>query len=34
VGQIIAWTMTITGKGNVNETYDPTRVPYIKGLIG
>lgn len=32
VGQIIAWTMKVNGNGNVNETYDPTKVPYIKGL--
>jgi hypothetical protein len=33
VGQIIAWTMTVNGNGNVNEMYDPSKVPYIKGLI-
>jgi hypothetical protein len=32
VGQIIAWTLTINGNGNVTETYDPTAVPYLKGL--
>jgi len=33
VGQIVAWTLTINGNGNVNETYDPTAVPYMKGLV-
>jgi Flp pilus assembly protein TadG len=33
VGQIVAWTLTITGNGNVNETFDPTALPYMKGLI-
>lgn len=32
VGQIVAWTMLINGNGNVNETFDPTKVPYMKGL--
>jgi hypothetical protein len=32
VGQIIAWTLKVNGNGNVNETYDPSKVPYIKGL--
>jgi len=33
VGQIVAWTLTINGNGNVNETYDPSNLPYMKGLI-
>jgi Flp pilus assembly protein TadG len=33
VGQIIAWTLTINGNGNVNETYNPSAGPYMKGLI-
>jgi hypothetical protein len=33
VGQVIAWTVTFNGNGNVNETYDPTGAPYLKGLI-
>src|SRR5207245_1469701 len=33
VGQIVAWTMKINGNGAVNETFDPTRIPIIKGLI-
>ena len=33
VGQVVAWTLLINGNGNVNETYDPSKVPYIKGLI-
>jgi Flp pilus assembly protein TadG len=32
VGQIVAWTVLINGNGNVNETFDPTKVPYMKGL--
>jgi len=33
VGQIVAWTIKINGVGNVNETFDPTKIPVIKGLI-
>jgi hypothetical protein len=33
VGQIIAWTLAVTGTTNVNEVYDPTARPYLKGLI-
>ena len=33
VGQIVAWTLTLNGNGNLNETYSPTAVPYMKGLI-
>ena len=32
VGQIVAWTLTINGNGNVNETYNPNYLPYMKGL--
>ncbi len=32
VGQIVAWTMKINGVGAVNETFDPTKIPVIKGL--
>jgi len=32
VGQIVAWTLTVNGNGNVNETFDPTKLPYMKGL--
>ena len=32
VGQVVAWTLLINGNGNVNETFDPTNLPYIKGL--
>jgi hypothetical protein len=32
VGQIVAWTLTINGNGNVNETFDPSKLPYMKGL--
>lgn len=33
VGQIIAWTLSIQGNGIVTETYDPTYLPYFRGLI-
>jgi Flp pilus assembly protein TadG len=33
VGQIVAWTLLINGNGSVNETFDPTKLPYMKGLI-
>ncbi len=33
VGQIVAWTIKINGVGAVNETFDPTKIPVIKGLI-
>ncbi|HEY9287121.1 MAG TPA: pilus assembly protein TadG-related protein [Candidatus Dormibacteraeota bacterium] len=33
VGQIVAWTLTLNGSGNLNETYSPSAVPYMKGLI-
>jgi Flp pilus assembly protein TadG len=32
VGQVVAWTLLINGNGNVNETFDPASVPYMKGL--
>ena len=32
VGQIVAWTLQINGTGTVNVTFDPTHLPYIKGL--
>jgi Flp pilus assembly protein TadG len=32
VGQIVAWTLLINGNGNVNETFNPASVPYMKGL--
>jgi hypothetical protein len=32
VGQVVAWTLLINGNGNVNETFDPNSVPYMKGL--
>ncbi|MDQ6885634.1 MAG: pilus assembly protein TadG-related protein [Candidatus Dormibacteraeota bacterium] len=33
LGQVIAWTLVLNGNGNVNEAFDPTRLPYVKGLI-
>jgi hypothetical protein len=33
VGQVVAWTLLINGNGNVNETFDPTKLPYMKGLV-
>ena len=32
VGQIVAWSLTVNGNGNVNETFDPSKLPYMKGL--
>src|SRR5438132_1285408 len=32
VGQVVAWTLLINGNGTVNETFDPTKLPYMKGL--
>ncbi len=32
VGQIVAWTLTINGNGDVKETYNPSSLPYLKGL--
>jgi len=28
----VAWTLTVNGNGNVNETFDPSALPYMKGL--
>jgi len=33
VGQLICWTLIVGGNGNVNESYDPTYLPYFRGLI-
>jgi putative Flp pilus-assembly TadE/G-like protein len=33
VGQIIAWTANFNGNGTVTETYDPSGLPFVKGLI-
>ncbi len=33
VGQIVAWTLVLNGGGAINELYDPSSLPYIKGLI-
>ena len=32
VGQVVAWTLLINGNGNVNETFNPNALPYMKGL--
>jgi hypothetical protein len=32
VGQVVAWTLQVNGSGTVNVTFDPTKVPYTKGL--
>ncbi len=32
LGQVIAWTLVLSGSGAVNELYSPSQVPYIKGL--
>lgn len=33
VGQVAAWTLTCSGNSAVNEAYDPTYLPYFRGLI-
>ncbi len=33
LGQIVAWTLTLPGSGSIAVTYNPNRVPYMKGLI-
>jgi Flp pilus assembly protein TadG len=33
VGQVVAWTLVINGNGTVNETFDPAKLPYMKGLV-
>lgn len=33
VGQIIAWTLGLNGGGAINELYNPSQLPYLKGLI-
>jgi len=33
VGQIVAWTLGLNGGGAINELYNPTQLPYLKGLI-
>ncbi len=33
VGQIVAWTAQICGNGTVDEHYNPTYLPYFRGLI-
>jgi len=32
VGQVVAWTLLINGNGNVDETFNPNALPYMKGL--
>ena len=33
VGQIMLWTAIISGNGTLKENYDPTYLPYFRGLI-
>jgi hypothetical protein len=33
VGQIVAWTLGLNGGAAINELYDPSHLPYLKGLI-
>jgi Flp pilus assembly protein TadG len=33
VGQVVAWTLTCSGNSSVQEAYDPTYLPYFRGLI-
>ena len=32
VGQVIAWTLTVTGSGTLNVSFTPNQLPYMKGL--
>jgi hypothetical protein len=32
LGQIVAWSLQVNGSGTVNVTFDPSKVPYMKGL--
>jgi hypothetical protein len=32
VGQVIAWTLTVNGSGTLNVTFNPSQLPYMKGL--
>jgi Flp pilus assembly protein TadG len=33
VGQVVAWTLGLNGGGAINELYNPSQLPYLKGLI-
>jgi hypothetical protein len=33
LGQVFAWTMKINGNGSISETYDPSQLPNLQGLI-
>jgi hypothetical protein len=33
VGQLICWTLVITGNGVAHENYNPAYLPYFRGLI-
>ncbi len=33
VGQVFAWTMTVSGNGTLTETYDPSFIPFLQGLL-
>jgi hypothetical protein len=33
VGQVVSWTMQICGNGTLDEHYNPTYLPYFRGLI-
>jgi hypothetical protein len=32
VGQIVAWTLLLSGGAPINELYNPSQLPYLKGL--
>jgi hypothetical protein len=32
VGQIIAWTLNVSGSGTLNVSFTPSQLPYMKGL--
>jgi Flp pilus assembly protein TadG len=33
VGQVFAWTLTVSGNAGLTETYDPSQLPFLQGLL-
>jgi hypothetical protein len=33
IGQAFAWTFFINGNGSITETYDPSQIPFLQGLL-
>lgn len=33
IGQVFAWTMTVSGNAQLQETYDPNNAPFLQGLL-